>query len=161
VLNLEKVNAILKNHKFCTYLSKINKLEENRQYCKHDLQHLLDVARIAYIKVLEENIHVKKEIIYAAALLHDIGRWQQYEEGISHELASVKLAKDILNECGFNNEEKEKIFSLISNHRKKDSSSLLQNIFYYSDKACRNCFMCKSISKCNWPDEKKNYIIKY
>ena len=106
MLNLEKVNAILKNHKFCTYLSKINKLEENRQYCKHDLQHLLDVARIVYIKVLEENIHVKKEIIYAAALLHDIGRWQQYEEGISHELASVKLAKDILNECGFNNEEK-------------------------------------------------------
>lgn len=161
MLNLEKVNAILKNHKFCTYLSKINKLEKNREYCKHNLQHLLDVARIAYIKVLEENIDIKKEVIYAAALLHDIGRWQQYEEGVPHELASVELAKGILDECGFNNEEKEKIFSLIGNHRKKESSNLLQNIFYYSDKVCRSCFMCKSISKCNWPDEKKNFNIKY
>lgn len=161
VLNLEKVNAILKNRKFCAYLSKINKLEENRKYCKHNIQHLLDVARITYIKVLEENINVKKEIVYAAALLHDIGRWQQYEEGIPHELASIKLGKDILDQCGFDNEEEKKIFDLIGNHRKKDSDSLLKNIFYYSDKACRNCFMCKAISECNWPDEKKNYSIKY
>ncbi|QXE19877.1 MULTISPECIES: HD domain-containing protein [Clostridium] len=158
---MKKVNAILKNRKFCTYLSKINKLEENRKYCKHSIQHLLDVARITYIKVLEQNIHVEKEIIYAAALLHDIGRWQQYEEGIPHELASIKLGKDILDECGFDNEEENEIFDLISNHRKKNSDNLIQNIFYDSDKACRNCFMCKSISDCNWPDEKKNYSIKY
>ena len=41
--------------------------------------HLLDVARLAWIFNLEANQEISKERIYAAALLHDIGRHIQYE----------------------------------------------------------------------------------
>lgn len=135
--------------------------ETQREFCKHDVCHSLDVARIAYIMVLEDNIHIKKENIYAAALLHDIGKWMQYDNDIPHELASVKLAKDILIECGFMEDEIEQILDMIISHRKKDFDNLINKIFYLSDKISRNCFNCKSISECNWSEKKKNYNIKY
>lgn len=161
VLFLEKINAILNNNRFREYLNEINKLEKQREFCKHDISHLLDVARIAYIITLEKDVDEKKEVIYAAALLHDIGKGIQYEKGIPHELASAKLAADILEECGFSGDEKNRIIDIILNHRKKDPDNLLNSIFYSSDKFSRNCFICRAFSECNWPDEKKNFIIKY
>lgn len=158
---LEKINKILNNAKFCEHLNRINELEKERKFCKHDLKHFLDVARIAYIIVLEKKVNIKKEVIYATALLHDIGRWMQYEENISHELASYRFSEDILNECGFDNEDKEMILNAILNHRNTGSENSFNNIFYTSDKISRNCFTCNAISECNWSKEKKNYDIKY
>ncbi|MFL0198663.1 HD domain-containing protein [Clostridium sp. WILCCON 0269] len=158
---MNRVNTILNNQKFCKYLHRISQMEKHREFCKHDMCHLLDVARIAYIMVLENNIDIKKETIYAAALLHDIGKWMQYDNGISHELASAKLAEDILMECGFMKEEIQQILNIILSHRKKDPNNLINNIFYSSDKISRNCFDCKAISKCNWSEKKKNHSIKY
>ena len=37
--------------------------EKSRIFCKHDLQHSLDVARIAYILNLEADLKIEKEII--------------------------------------------------------------------------------------------------
>ena len=51
-----------------------------------------------------------KEIIYAIGLLHDIGRWVEYEGGEKHNKASYKMSLDILKECDFNKEEIEIIF---------------------------------------------------
>ena len=135
--------------------------EKYREFCRHDIYHSLDVARIAYIMALENNIQVKKENVYAAALLHDIGRWMQYDKGIPHELASAQLAEGILIECGFIKDEIEQILSMILSHRKKRNDDLINKIFYSSDKMSRNCFRCKATSKCNWPEEKKNHNVKY
>lgn len=44
------------------------------------MSHLLDVARIAYIRNLEKGYGFRKDVIYAAAVLHDIGKALQYEE---------------------------------------------------------------------------------
>ncbi len=43
-------------------------------YCRHGLEHLLDVARISYIQVLEDGLDYDENVLYAAALLHDIGK---------------------------------------------------------------------------------------
>ncbi|HBC95927.1 MAG TPA: hypothetical protein DC034_03905 [Clostridium sp.] len=158
---MEKINAILKNNRFRRCLDEINKFEEKREFCRHDISHLLDVARITYVIVLERNISEKKEIVYAAALLHDIGRGLQYEKGISHELSSAELAEGILKECGFSERDRNKVIDIILNHRKKDNNNLLNDIFYLSDKLSRNCFICRAAAKCNWPDEKKNSGIEY
>ena len=80
---LEKVNAILNNRTYKEYLNKLAQLEKDRIFCNHNMEHFLDMARIAYIMVLEEGLLYSKEIIYAIGLLHDIGRVKQYEEGIS------------------------------------------------------------------------------
>ena len=39
-------------------LQEIGRLEEDRIFCGHDVQHFLDVARIAYIENLEQEYAV-------------------------------------------------------------------------------------------------------
>lgn len=73
-------------------MAKLAALEKGRLFCSHQMDHLLAVARIAYIRNLERNLGLKKESIYAAALLHDIGKYAQYEEGIPHEIKSAEIA---------------------------------------------------------------------
>lgn len=158
---MDKVNSILNSEKFKEYLNKNKKNEEGRKFCTHDLQHFIDVGRIAYIMALENNLGIDKEIIYATAFLHDIGRWMQYENGISHEIASYDLALDLLIESGFNEEERSIILNAILNHRKNKEKGTFEHIFYLSDKLSRNCFNCKAIDECNWSEEKKNYKINY
>ncbi len=122
----------------------------------------MDVARIAYIMVLENNIDIEKEIIYSAALLHDIGRWKQYIESIPHEKASYELANDILSECNYMQEEKAIILDAILNHRnEKNEKGTFNYIFYLSDKLSRGCFSCKVQNECKWKKEKKNLKIIY
>ena len=75
---MERVNGILKDPLYRTCLSKIALFERDRIFCGHDMAHFLDVARLAYIFNLEENLGIEKEEIYTAALLHDVGRFVQY-----------------------------------------------------------------------------------
>ena len=70
---MERVNGILKEFVISTCLSKIRCLERDRIFCGHDMAHFLDVARLAYIFNLEENLGIEKEEIYTAALLHACG----------------------------------------------------------------------------------------
>lgn len=159
---MNKVNSILNSEKFKEYSNKNKECEKERKFCTHDLQHSIDVARIAYIMTLENNLKIDKRIVYATALLHDIGRWMQYSKGISHEIASHELAQGILIECAFNEEERSIILNAILNHRQKaNEKETFEHIFYLSDKLSRNCFNCKAIDECNWSEEKKNYKINY
>lgn len=157
---MKRVNDILNNELYKEYLHRLKKYEENREFCKHDMDHFLDMARIAYIIVLEEGINVSKEIIYSIGLLHDIGRVLEYESGIPHHEASVIISKEILKDIDFSYEEKESILKAIENHRDEDNEQL-SSIIYTSDKLSRNCLECKAIKDCYWSDEKKNLIIKY
>lgn len=152
---MDRVNKILNNEKYKILLSKLNKLEEEREFCKHNIEHFLDLARIAYIKVLEENLNYNKEVIYAIALLHDIGRVDEYEKGISHHEASAYIAKEILQSIDFSSEEKELIIECIEGHRKIGSGELPQ-IISKSDKLSRACFTCPAEKKCYWDKSKKN-----
>jgi uncharacterized protein len=161
-MNDYRINDILHNHKFINYINRNEECEKDRIFCHHDLSHFLDVARIAYILNLENNLNYPKHIIYAAALLHDIGRWMQYEEGISHDEASAELARDILKDCCYSKEEINEIAEAIGHHRKdSEDKNNLSYILYFSDKASRNCFNCVAAKECNWSNEKKNRIIKY
>lgn len=155
---MERVNQILEHELFRKCYKKIEKWEKKREFCRHNMGHFLDVARIAYIYNLEENLQIDKELIYAAAMLHDIGRFKQYEDKTPHEKASLKYAPKILEDCGFSGQEIENILEVIGEHRNKDIARehSFRGIFYRADKASRSCFFCKSESDCNWKNEKKN-----
>ena len=114
---MERVNRILANETFKENMLHLQRLEKDRQYCRHGIDHLLDVARLAYIEDLEKGLAIEKEIIYGTALLHDLGRVLEYTKQIPHNEASVQLAKEILPECGFNNEEVKRICGAIAAHR--------------------------------------------
>ena len=46
------------------------------------MEHFLDVARLMYIYNLEDQAGFSKEMIYAAGLLHDIGRYEQMKKRV-------------------------------------------------------------------------------
>lgn len=160
---MEKVNRILHHPDYIRYLELNRKMEAERLFCKHTLEHMLDVARIAYILSLEQGLSIAKSCIYATALLHDIGRWMEYEKGVPHHEASAALAKDILQSVGFSSEEMENILDAIMLHRNNlnDHSCDLQAILYQADKKSRNCFYCNMSKECNWSDEKKNLYLEF
>lgn len=140
----------------------ITQLEASREFCRHDVTHFLDVARLAWIENLERGLGVSKEEIYAAALLHDIGRHLQYEKGIPHDEASVQLGGQILSDCGFSADAKKRILEAIGGHRNKDTKTRddLCGLIYRADKGSRMCLLCQAEKACNWSEEKKNRHIR-
>lgn len=160
---MERIDKILKHALFLYHLAENEKAEEERQFCHHDMIHFLDVARIAEIINLEEGLGLNREWIYAAALLHDCGKHVQYEDGTPHEVASARIAPEILRDCGFEKAEADKIVEAIWSHRDEKIATEpdLRGVLYRADKASRACFACKAEAECNWKDGKKNLVIKY
>ncbi len=157
---MEKIDKILKNKNYIKSIKEIEKLETERKFCKHNFSHLLDVARIAYIINLEMQLGYSKQIIYATALLHDIGRWQEYKDGTPHDKASACLAQKILKECNFSTEEIHIILEAILNHRNVTEDNEFNRLMYMADKQSRNCFLCASYKECKWKEADKNKSIK-
>lgn len=160
---MERVDRILAHPAFRSALEELKSLEADRIFCRHDLEHLLSVARLMRIYNLEEGLGLDPELLYAAALLHDIGRGAQYTRGIPHEAAGVALAGPILEDCGFSNRERDEILVAIGSHRGKDGGapSELGRLLYRADKQSRPCFACPASDQCNWPEEKKNHSLEY
>lgn len=159
---MERINKICQHPLWLDCLNEIQRLEKERIFCKHDTNHFLAVARIAYIENLENNLNISKELIYASALLHDIGRHKQYLEGIRHDKASMMIAKEILKDCDFTIAETDEILLAIDSHRNKETVSKndLAGIIYRADKKSRNCLFCLVQDECNWSKEKKNLLIE-
>ena len=157
---MKRIDAIWNHETYQSSLERLSKWEEKREYCRHTPEHFLDVARITWILALEAGMPAEKEIVYAAGLLHDIGRFRQYEEGIPHEQASARIAEGILRDCGFEESEQEQVLELIRSHRTSQQKESLAGLFYQADKLSRNCFSCPVREKCDWPKEKKNLRIR-
>ena len=117
---MEYVARLLKDKKFLDSLKELEEREADREYCRHDFAHFMDVSRLGWLYALEEGIALDKEQLYLMALLHDIGRIEEYEHGISHAEAGKKLAGEILLHIEYPKEKISEILSAIGEHR--DSS---------------------------------------
>ena len=155
---MKRVNSILFHPTYQVNFQEIQRLEKNRKFCGHTMEHFLSVARLSYLEVLTKGLTIDKEVIYAAALLHDIGRALEITQGMPHQEGSAIIAREILPECGFNEEEQATIIDVIIKHREEQEGDLA-TIFYLADKLSRNCFDCPVRGECNWPDAKKNMRI--
>ena len=158
---MERVNAILRHPVFTATLQELEELERERIFCRHGLTHLLDVARLMYLYDLEEELAIAQETVYAAALLHDIGRAAQYRDGTPHDEAGVRIARPILAESGFAEQEITEILTAIGGHRTPGGETPLGRLLYRADKKSRPCFACKASAQCNWPEEKKNHSLEF
>lgn len=160
-MKLELANRILKNEYYLSQLKRLSELERDRIFCRHDMEHFLSVARITMILCSRKKVRIPADIVYSAALLHDIGRVQEYTEGIPHDIAGQETASVILDEAGCNEENKSRIISLIAGHRKTGlRPDTPEAIFGRADKLSRNCFECSARSQCNWQSEKMNLEIE-
>ena len=136
---MDRIDKILKHPVFIECIQKNETAEKDRIFCRHNMAHFLDVARIGRIIDAEEGLGTETELIYAAALLHDIGKHMQYAEGIPHEQASARLAWVILPDCGFDQNETNVIIEAIRGHRDERSACEkgLKGILYRADKLSR------------------------
>ena len=160
--DMTRVNAIWQHPLYQQNLKDLIHLEADRIFCRHTPEHFLDVARLAYIFALERGISCPRELIYCTALLHDIGRAEQYTVGTPHDEAGARIAETILSDLDFSSEEKEAILSAIREHRSSsDEVPVLSQLIYEADKKSRNCFLCMAEPECYWSPQKKNMTIQY
>ncbi len=160
---MDRINQIINNSSYIKYTKELKAIEAGRRFCRHGIEHCLDVARIMMLLNYEEQLAIPKEMIYAAALLHDIGRGIQYQGGMSHEAAGVPIARDILCASGFDQEETEVLLQAIGNHRNTDirDGHTLDGILYRAEKASRACYACDAEAECDWKQDKKNMLLRY
>ena len=160
---LKLANRIINNERYLKIIKHIAGLESDRIFCHHELDHLLDVARIACLMAEDEGLKADRDIIYCAALLHDIGRAEQYENGTKHEIAGVPIARKILTECGADDDDIRIITEAIREHgnsKIKDNADL-NGLLYRADKASRHCYICTAADKCHKSIEKRVTRIRY
>jgi len=159
---MKRVDLLITDEFYTQYLQRNVEEEKEPKFCQHDFRHHLDVARIAYILVLEHNDlnyfiqeHglagrlAAKEVIYAAGLLHDIGKWQEYKAGVDHASYGAKLARDILPRAFFNPQEVEIIARAVYEHRNISSNmSFLGERLHRADNLSRFCHKCDYNADC-------------
>ncbi len=159
---MERIDAIVRDPLFQECLSKNKREERDREFCKHDLQHFVDVCRITYILMLESGSfsnfietnnlsgpQAAKETVYAAGILHDIGRWRQYQTGEDHSVIGAELAEQILKRASFSVQEIRVITRAILEHRaQRDQMSILGELLHRADNLSRACHECGAKEMC-------------
>ena len=162
--NMKRADAIGRNPVFRGHLGRIDAAEEDRAFCRHGLPHLLDVARIAWILNLERTCGLRKDVVYAAALLHDIGRSEQYATGEDHDVAGVRIAGEVLDDLPealrFDPLERASILAAVARHRTARDDEwegeVLIPLIEQADHLSRPCYACAAREACYWPRERKN-----
>lgn len=169
---LDRINAIINNSEYQDWIVANNRAEYGSEYCRHGLEHALDVARIAYELWLDSKGNpLAKEIVYAAALLHDIGYWSKFEElncesndhtdcecgchEHDHEAeqetpaqVGAALAEDILFEAGYHPAMIAEIQKAILNMENSESREGLSVILRRANELSRPCFLCPMRENC-------------
>jgi uncharacterized protein len=156
---MERWNRLMVHPLYRECICTILKYEQERKFCGHSPAHLLDVARIMYIRNLENGYGISKEIIYTTALLHDLGRAKEYADGSPHEEAGAQIAKQILKECDYSRNESMEILDAIRAHRHDGAEKAerpLARLLQEADHLSRNCFDCAAEQDCHWSDKRKN-----
>lgn len=163
---MPRVEAVWRHPVFQREYIRLVKLERDRVFCRHDLRHLMDTARIMWARNLELRLGIDREAIYATALLHDIGKAAQYEGAGEHEVVGAAIAAEILDDLpvqqAFTPEEREMMLTAIRGHRRlREDAGPLERLLFQADKASRACFACPEDvrNRCSWPDAKKNLSI--
>ena len=159
---MARVNQLLEHEDYICYMEKIDVLEKERFFCKHGFEHGLNVARIAYAYLLEKGeLFLTKESVYAAAFLHDIGRWVEYQTGEDHAEASARLALPLLEACRFSSEDIQVILKGIREHRRhtEDNLTLLGEALALADDWARDCRHCSVQTLCYKYNQAMNQVM--
>lgn len=169
---MKEIARLVSNPDYQTLVARNAASEELRIYCRHSFQHMLDVGRITYILMLEAgsfsdwvtrnhiaSLERGKEVVYAASLLHDIGRWEQYQTGESHATISARYARQLLEEIDFSEDEIEIVQAAIQEHRSQSCPKTVLGAFLQrADKLSRACWCCDAILTCKERDHMETQL---
>ena len=71
---MERVDKILAHPASQVYMRRIREQERTRVFCLHGIEHSLDVARIGYIKNLEQGLSFRQDVICSHHTEHLLSR---------------------------------------------------------------------------------------
>lgn len=142
----------------------LSRLETEFRPCfyYHNLDHTLDVCdatlRLAKLEGIDKHYTI---ILETAALLHDIGMLDNYQE---HEAASAKIAQTILADFDYSREDIEEISNLILATRiPQEASTLGEMIICDADLdylGRDDFFMIAHRLRCEWNCQGRIYSLK-
>ena len=69
---MNRIDRIIQGPQYVDTLKRLQVLETDRIFCRHDMSHFMSVARLMWIEVLEQQLSVDREVVYAAALLQSL-----------------------------------------------------------------------------------------
>ncbi len=152
---MNRLEKILNNPLYWDYLHKNHQKEIERIYCKHNWEHLALTAQLTQKLLREKKLTlasdplVNLEIVGAAGILHDIGRWLQYETGEDHAQTGSRLARPLLEQAGYSQAEIDLVCQAILEHNKgKEAQSLLGQMLCLADDLSRPCSTCQAQKGC-------------
>ncbi|MDD6193938.1 MAG: HD domain-containing protein [Lachnospiraceae bacterium] len=161
----EQIDRLLQHPIYRARLECLQELEQDRIYCGHNLEHFMAVGRIAEQVAAANRLLLSKEVIWGAALLHDMGRVEQYQQGISHEKASEAFAREILFSLNWEASDIDVVCEAVSSHghrqcaqdRWERMSELvsLTEVISFADQFSRKCYQCTVADTCKWTEEEK------
>lgn len=156
-------------------LEQIDAAERDRVFCRHGVGHLLDVARIAWILNMERGLELPRELVYIAALLHDVGRAAQYASGEPHDAAGERMAAQMLDAlpegARLDAGDREAVLAAVRGHRGdshvgadavpplNERALALASLICEADNRSRPCYACSAQADCYWPEGRKNLSI--
>lgn len=150
---MDRINGILEHPEYEEHLAKIELLEKDREFCKHDYAHAIAVARITQAYLSDQKVRgISRELVYAAALLHDIGRWVEYQTGEDHALTGARMAEAILHDCNYLPEEIALVQRAVCEHRcspEEPDLSVLGQALARADDWSRDCRHCSARGRCH------------
>lgn len=159
---MKRIGLLLQDSLYNEYLQR-NVLEEmEHQFCRHDINHLFAVAQMTFSLMLNNNdgeIFLEetgtdsqaaaKEVIYAAGLLHDIGKWKEYRDGEDSAACSARLSRAILPRALFTPDEIAIICRAIGEQRNiSKDMSLLGEKLYRGNNLARINSECRCNEEC-------------
>lgn len=159
---LGRIEVVRKDPFYLDCLSLNGERERDRLFCRHDYRHVVLVSQIS-CKIIKQtcglNTFIKTEglngiksaleVVYAAGLLHDMGRWLQYDTGEDHALAGSVIAAGVLKRAGFSEREALVITRAIREHRKAlPGQSYLGRVLCLADDLSRPCGSCSARLDC-------------
>ncbi|HAP32150.1 MAG TPA: phosphohydrolase [Firmicutes bacterium] len=156
---MERINLLLRSSLYRDYLGKVEEKEKDRVFCKHGFNHSMEVARLCWIFLLENGLTYARDVVYAAALLHDLGRCEEDNATVAaacHALRSARLAEPLLAEAGYSLPERKLITDAIAEHRKGEDEVFTSHLSYFlrrADKYSRLCGDCPAAAACYKKDE--------
>ena len=155
---MERINLLLTSSLYRDYVGMVEEKEKDRVFCKHGFSHSLDVARLCWIFLLENGHAYARDVVYAAALLHDLGRCQEDNTAVTacHAVRGARLAGPLLAAAGYSLPERGLVTDAIAEHRNKEDeafSSPLGQFLSRADKYSRLCGDCPAAAACYKKDE--------
>ncbi len=160
--SLNRIERIKRDPYYVNCLGLNGRCEKYRVFCRHDYQHMLFVSRIS-VEIVANTVGLDGfadlsglpgtpeavEVIGAAGLLHDMGRWLEYDAGEDHALAGAGMAVKVMERAGFNKREIDVAVRAIGEHRRAGpGTSLLGRVLCLADDLSRPCGGCGAVGDC-------------